>query len=106
MEEEACSDPPQRLRQRNPDKGTTGENRRRKATGPRFLRDGSFATKDTKTAELPKGRCSEVLFFRPHLTRESKPTGKLPPTFGNHSRRKFSCQKKTRPSSAVNVTRC
>ena len=37
-----------------PRKGTAGESRRRKATGPRLLRDGPPATKDPKTAELPK----------------------------------------------------
>ena len=38
-----------------PRKGTTGESRCRKASGPRFLRDAPPATKDPKTAELPKG---------------------------------------------------
>jgi len=39
-----------------PDKGTSGESRRRKATGPRLLRDGLPATKDPKIADLPKGQ--------------------------------------------------
>ena len=38
----------------NPDKGTASESQRRKTTGPRFLRDEHLATKDPKTAELPK----------------------------------------------------
>ncbi len=42
-------------------KGQPGENRCRKATGPRFLRDEYLATKDPRTAGLPKGRQKEIL---------------------------------------------
>ena len=44
------------------DKGTFGETRSRKATGPRFLLAelGSKNMKDPKTAELPKGVESSV----------------------------------------------
>ena len=41
---------------RNHEKGTPGKTQGRNATGPRFLRDEHLATKDPKTAELPKGR--------------------------------------------------
>ncbi len=41
--------------------GTPGETQGRKATGPRFLRDET-ATKDPRTAELPKGGRRESTF--------------------------------------------
>ena len=44
------------------EKGTPGESRCRKATGPRLLRDEHLATKDPKTAELPKGRWAGYSF--------------------------------------------
>ena len=48
------------------DKGTPGESRGRKATGPRLLRDAALrpdATKDLKTAELRNIQLWRLCFF-------------------------------------------
>jgi hypothetical protein len=50
------------------DKGTPGQSRGRKATGPRLLRDAALvaldATKDPKIAEPPNG-CSAFVLWLP-----------------------------------------
>ena len=78
------------------DKGTPGESRGRKATGPRLLRDALLdATKDPTTAELPKGRespphrCGEGLWnawsFAVLLLYSLQPASTRPPS--QHAKR-------------------